>query len=251
MILQVFMWLIYVVKPQVNEALLDLIKASECKTSPHDWTNLPDKTSSGMPLINTSKSSWSSVLLPLFYNEVLQTFNITHLFPPIYFFSTGKEQLYSFLCFRFRLDYTIDDANHHKISHKEQSIVHVQSIGKIERFLDLSVRLFCDFLRVCTKNSGKIQACKDRGCSHIMRDTSKRVRSFPYKLGIWVKHNWSRLCAVVKTAYIEERNRGPRGKLYIWGGRRRVVFCVLFSFTIVRAFYQSQHKMRENTIWYL
>ncbi|XP_021843120.1 uncharacterized protein [Spinacia oleracea] len=42
---------------EVNEALLDLIKASECKTSPHDWTNLPDKTSSGMPLINTSKSS--------------------------------------------------------------------------------------------------------------------------------------------------------------------------------------------------
>ncbi|KAL6127253.1 hypothetical protein ACLB2K_075294 [Fragaria x ananassa] len=30
---------------EVNEALLELIKASEAKTEPHDWTNLPEKSS--------------------------------------------------------------------------------------------------------------------------------------------------------------------------------------------------------------
>ncbi|CAO2821325.1 unnamed protein product [Amaranthus hypochondriacus] len=45
---------------EVNEALLDLIKASECKTNPHEWTNLPDKKSSDwirqMMILSTTTS---------------------------------------------------------------------------------------------------------------------------------------------------------------------------------------------------
>lgn len=36
---------LFSVKNQVNQALLDLIRASETKTSPYDWTNLPKKSS--------------------------------------------------------------------------------------------------------------------------------------------------------------------------------------------------------------
>nr|XP_043617800.1 putative aminoacrylate hydrolase RutD [Erigeron canadensis] len=44
---------------EVNEALLELINASESKTSPHDWTNLPEKStgfwSMSLTSTNTSK----------------------------------------------------------------------------------------------------------------------------------------------------------------------------------------------------
>ncbi|KMT15996.1 hypothetical protein BVRB_3g051780 isoform B [Beta vulgaris subsp. vulgaris] len=76
---------------EVNDALLDLINASECKTSPRDWTNLPDKMSSGT------------------HSPTLE----------------APELSFAPFCFSMRLDWTIEDAEHYKVSYKEQSIVHV------------------------------------------------------------------------------------------------------------------------------
>lgn len=36
---------------QVNQALLELIRASEMKISPEDWTNLPEQSSGKYPPI--------------------------------------------------------------------------------------------------------------------------------------------------------------------------------------------------------
>ncbi|XP_021729117.1 uncharacterized protein LOC110696137 [Chenopodium quinoa] len=61
---------------EVNEALLDLIRASECKTSPYDWTNLPDKTSSDwipLMMLSTTKSATRSSLSSMY--RVLERLN--------------------------------------------------------------------------------------------------------------------------------------------------------------------------------
>ncbi|KAJ7965326.1 Epoxide hydrolase-like [Quillaja saponaria] len=63
---------------EVNQALLDLIKASEVKMSPHDWTDLPKKSSSWlgtrMPLIRTNTQGGSNVSFALFFTERLHLF---------------------------------------------------------------------------------------------------------------------------------------------------------------------------------
>lgn len=62
---------------EVNEALLDLIRASECKTSPHDWTNLPEKTSSDWikpwMMLSTTRSVTRSSLSSMY--RVLERLN--------------------------------------------------------------------------------------------------------------------------------------------------------------------------------
>lgn len=63
---------------EVNEALLELIKASESKISPHDWTNLPAKTCSGWmgtwDMMATTKSMTTSSSLASLY-KVLERLN--------------------------------------------------------------------------------------------------------------------------------------------------------------------------------
>ncbi|KAJ7959363.1 Alpha/beta fold hydrolase [Quillaja saponaria] len=63
---------------EVNQALLDLIKASEEKMSPHDWTNIPKKSSSWVetriPSIRTSTQGGSNVTFACFLTEKLHLF---------------------------------------------------------------------------------------------------------------------------------------------------------------------------------
>ncbi|KAK0586342.1 hypothetical protein LWI29_005301 [Acer saccharum] len=48
---------------QVNRALIELMKASETKISPQDWTNLPNKNSgTGMPFSSTSREQRSYMI---------------------------------------------------------------------------------------------------------------------------------------------------------------------------------------------
>lgn len=66
---------------EVNQALLELIKASENKISPHDWTNLPDKSSSWistrMPFSRTNAEGGSNVSFML---NLVQNLNIFVLY---------------------------------------------------------------------------------------------------------------------------------------------------------------------------
>lgn len=64
---------------EVNQALIDLINASESKISPHDWTNLPEK-SSWWTSSRTSKTNNDRERTASFMFDILQKLHLSVLY---------------------------------------------------------------------------------------------------------------------------------------------------------------------------
>ncbi|KAF5442705.1 hypothetical protein F2P56_035334 [Juglans regia] len=84
---------------EVNEALLELIKASEVKINPHDWTNLPKKTSgwigTRMALIRVNTEGESNTSLMFYLLSKLHLF-VLYLFGLLFVvFNYGRKAVRS------------------------------------------------------------------------------------------------------------------------------------------------------------
>ncbi|KAF5450435.1 hypothetical protein F2P56_030789 [Juglans regia] len=85
---------------EVNQALLELIKASEVKINPHEWTNLPKKTSgwigTRMALIRVNMEGGSNVSFPFYLLSQLHIF-LLYLFGLFFMvFEYGRRALKGF-----------------------------------------------------------------------------------------------------------------------------------------------------------
>ncbi|KAG6655182.1 putative aminoacrylate hydrolase RutD isoform X2 [Carya illinoinensis] len=85
---------------EVNQALLELIKASEVKINPHEWTNLPKKTSgwigTRMALIRVNMEGGSNVSFPFYLLSKLHIF-LLYLFGLFFMaFEYGRRALKGF-----------------------------------------------------------------------------------------------------------------------------------------------------------